>query len=94
VIPLIIGVILAYFIVDCFITVFEMTIDTIFLSFCEDCEQNNGIDRPFYMSRQLMEVMMDLKHAAGGEFKFNRELGQNLEAGGKPTIPPNWKFSG
>jgi hypothetical protein len=71
-----------------------MTVDTVFISFCEDCEENNGTDRPFYMSRELMEVMQEMKHVAGGEFKFNREMGKNIEAGKKPTIPVEWKFSG
>lgn len=31
-----------------------MAIDTIFLCFCEDCEQNDGISKPYYMSRGLM----------------------------------------
>lgn len=67
-----------------------MTIDTIFLCFCEDCEENNGVDKPYFMSRKLMEVFMELKHAAGGNFDFN---GQSVEAGSKPTVPIGWKFS-
>jgi len=31
-----------------------MAIDTIFLCFCEDCEQNDGLNRPYFMSRGLM----------------------------------------
>lgn len=34
-----------------------MAIDTIFLCFCEDCEVNDGITRPYYMSRSLMELV-------------------------------------
>lgn len=34
-----------------------MAIDTIFLSFCEDCERNDGSeDRPYYMSERLMQL--------------------------------------
>lgn len=32
----------------------QMCIDTLFLCFCEDCERNDGINRPYYMSRGLM----------------------------------------
>lgn len=31
-----------------------MIIDTIFICFCEDCEKNDGISRPYFMSRGLM----------------------------------------
>lgn len=40
-----------------------MTIDTIFICFCEDCEQNDGITRPYYMSRSLMEFIQNSKKA-------------------------------
>lgn len=36
-----------------------MTIDTIFLCFCEDCEVNDGITRPYFMSRNLMEIIYE-----------------------------------
>lgn len=38
-----------------------MTIDTIFLCFCEDYEYNDGMDRPYYMSRGLMEFVETTK---------------------------------
>lgn len=40
-----------------------MTIDTIFICFCEDCEHNDGITRPYYMSRSLMEFIQNSKKA-------------------------------
>lgn len=40
-----------------------MTVDTIFLCFCEDCETNDGISRPYYMSRGLMEFVQNSKKA-------------------------------
>ena len=33
---------------------FQITIDTIFLCFCEDCERNDGVSKPYYMSKNLM----------------------------------------
>lgn len=44
---------------DCF----QMTIDTIFICFCEDCELNDGISKPYYMSRGLMEFVQNSKRA-------------------------------
>lgn len=38
-----------------------MTIDTIFLCFCEDCELNDGIASPYFMSRNLMEFVQNSK---------------------------------
>lgn len=40
-----------------------MTIDTIFICFCEDCERNDGISRPYYMSRGLMQFVQNSKKA-------------------------------
>lgn len=53
--------IFAFLVCHCFLTVYEMTIDTIFLCFCEDCERNDGISRPYYMSRGLMEFVQNSK---------------------------------
>jgi hypothetical protein len=36
------------------ISPFQMAIDTIFLCFCEDSERNDGISKPYFMSRGLM----------------------------------------
>lgn len=38
-----------------------MAIDTIFICFCEDSEQNDGISKPYYMSRNLMEFVENSK---------------------------------
>ena len=90
-IPVVVTVIFAYLIIDCFMTVFEMTVDTIFVCFCEDCEINDGMTRPFFMSRGLMEVMQELKNTAGGTFNFNRP-NPGGEAGQPMVVPAGWKF--
>lgn len=33
---------------------FQMIIDTIFICFCEDCDINDGQERPYFMSKDLM----------------------------------------
>ncbi|KAJ6645857.1 Choline transporter-like protein 1 [Pseudolycoriella hygida] len=53
----------AYLVSHCFISVYEMTIDTIFICFCEDCELNDGISKPYYMSRGLMEFVQNSKRS-------------------------------
>lgn len=42
-----------------------MTIDTIFICFCEDCDRNDGITRPYYMSRSLMQFVQNTKKSLG-----------------------------
>jgi solute carrier family 44 protein 1 (choline transporter-like protein) len=34
-----------------------MAIDTLFLCFVEDCQRNDGIRRPYFMSSGLMEFV-------------------------------------
>ncbi|XP_055609417.1 choline transporter-like protein 1 [Uranotaenia lowii] len=62
-VPIILVGIFAYLVAHCFMTVYEMTVDTIFLSFCEDCETNDGINKPYFMSRGLMEFVQNSKKA-------------------------------
>lgn len=105
-IPIVLSVILAFLIIHCFMTVYEMTLDTIFICFCVDCEQNDGQSRPYFMSRKMMETMIELKGAAGGEFTnfgaFKHvdasaqpmmPYGQVENGQTRPMIPPNYQFS-
>lgn len=62
-VPVVICGVFAFLVCHCFLTVYEMTIDTIFLCFCEDCERNDGIERPYYMSRGLMEFVQNSKQS-------------------------------
>lgn len=51
-------IIFSYCVATMFIGIYEMTIDTIFLCFCEDSERNDGsCDKPFFMSKRLMKFM-------------------------------------
>jgi uncharacterized membrane protein YeaQ/YmgE (transglycosylase-associated protein family) len=88
-IPLTIGIIFAFLIAHCFLSVFEMTVDTIFICFCIDCEENDGITRPYYMSEGLKKVMCEMKEVAGGGFTFGPE-GQFLRQQQPGTIEGNF----
>lgn len=66
-IPIIVCGLFAFLVCHCFLTVYEMTIDTIFLCFCEDCERNDGITRPYYMSRGLLEFVQNSKQTLDAE---------------------------
>ncbi|XP_043802926.1 choline transporter-like protein 1 isoform X2 [Apis laboriosa] len=62
-IPIALAGVFAFIVAHCFISIYEMIIDTIFICFCEDCEKNDGINRPYFMSRGLMEFVENSKKA-------------------------------
>ncbi|CAG9810628.1 unnamed protein product [Chironomus riparius] len=66
IVPMIVGCIFAFFIAHGFIMVFEMTIDTIFISFCIDLEENDGQTKPYYMSESLKNIITEMKEKSGG----------------------------
>nr|XP_040569500.1 choline transporter-like protein 1 [Lepeophtheirus salmonis] len=55
--PVGLGGIFSYIIACCFISVYEMAIDTTFICFCEDCEMNNGESKPYFMNVSLMNFV-------------------------------------
>ncbi|XP_057661357.1 choline transporter-like protein 1 isoform X2 [Diorhabda carinulata] len=67
-VPITLSGLFAYFVSHCFMTVY-MVIDTIFLCFCEDCEKNDGENRPYFMSRGLMEFVENSKRALDSKKK-------------------------
>ncbi|XP_076171666.1 choline transporter-like protein 1 isoform X2 [Ptiloglossa arizonensis] len=62
-VPITVAGVFAFLVAHCFISIYEMVIDTIFICFCEDCEKNDGIGRPYFMSRGLMEFVENSKKA-------------------------------
>lgn len=70
-VPVIFSMIFASLIIHCFLSVYEMTVDTIFLCYCEDSDQNDGCLKPFFMSDDLKRVMKRLEIA--GERSDDRE---------------------
>lgn len=49
--------VISFVITSLFMYVYDMTIDAIFLCFCEDCERNDGsTERPYYMSNSLQKL--------------------------------------
>ncbi|ETN75733.1 hypothetical protein NECAME_03705 [Necator americanus] len=48
----------SYFVADLFFDVYEMAVDTTFICFLEDSEQNDGSpEKPFYMSKNLQNIL-------------------------------------
>ncbi|XP_046356995.1 choline transporter-like protein 1 [Haliotis rufescens] len=63
----------AFAIAHCFMLVYEITMDTIFLCFCEDCEENDGVTKPYFMSKNLMLFVNNVnKDAENREAKKNK----------------------
>ena len=61
--------------------VFEMTVDTIFISFCIDLEENDGQTKPYYMSESLKNIIMEMKEQSGGTLVFGPKGGEGIERG-------------
>ena len=52
-------VLFSYWITSVFLSVYDLTLDTIFLCFCEDQQRNNGRDRPYKSSAKLQKFMRE-----------------------------------
>ncbi|KAK3091614.1 hypothetical protein FSP39_021199 [Pinctada imbricata] len=61
--PISVACAVGFVVSHCFLLVYEITIDTIFLCFCEDCERNDGQQKPYYMSKDLMKYLSDSNKA-------------------------------
>ncbi|PVD23520.1 hypothetical protein C0Q70_16792 [Pomacea canaliculata] len=55
--PITLASIVAYIIASCFLGVYEMIIDAVFICFVEDCEMNDGVSKPYFMSMGLMKFL-------------------------------------
>ena len=64
--PVLIAACFSYLTAHCFIAVYGMAIDTIFLCFCEDSARNDGITRPYYMSKVADLRILRLLQIIGG----------------------------
>ncbi|GBN50088.1 Choline transporter-like protein 1 [Araneus ventricosus] len=63
-IPVAISCVFAFLCCHCFLSVYEMAIDTLMLCFCEDCQMNDGITRPYFMSKSLMTFVENSRRNA------------------------------
>lgn len=56
-VPLILVGLFSYTVANAFVTLFEMSVETIFMCFCEDCERNDGSEaRPYFMTETLRKI--------------------------------------
>lgn len=58
IVPIVVIIIGAYIITDCFFSVYEMAVDTLFLCFLEDLEKHDGTaEKPYFMNKNLMKIL-------------------------------------
>ncbi|KAJ8339824.1 hypothetical protein SKAU_G00344570 [Synaphobranchus kaupii] len=66
VLPLLIVCLFAFLVAHCFLSIFEIVVDVLFLCFAVDTKYNDGSPgREFYMDKALMEFVESSKKAAG-----------------------------
>ncbi|XP_066973400.1 choline transporter-like protein 1 isoform X2 [Macrobrachium rosenbergii] len=86
-VPVLLAAVFTFFIAHCFISVYEMTIDALFICFCEDCEMNDGLQKPYFMSKGLMKLVENSKKAI--EALEAREKEQQQQAWTTNVVQPN-----
>jgi choline transporter-like protein 2/4/5 len=57
ILPVLLAAILGYAVADIMLGVYNITVDTLLACYCMDREENNGADKPYYMSDNLASVM-------------------------------------
>ncbi len=64
-----------------------MTIDTIFLCFCEDSKHNNGKDKPYFMSDAFMKYMSSNASNKPAETAAAQPAAEKPASGSKDAPP-------
>ncbi|KAJ8000895.1 hypothetical protein DPEC_G00185140 [Dallia pectoralis] len=85
--PLLIVCLFAWLVAHCFLSVFEVVVDVLFLCFAVDTKHNDGsLGREYYMDKALMEFVEDSRKMAGlkrpGGVGDNREMTPMTGGGG------------
>eukprot|EP00106_Octopus_bimaculoides_P014400 XP_014781842.1 PREDICTED: choline transporter-like protein 1 [Octopus bimaculoides] len=79
-IPVLLVCVFAYILASCFMSQYEMVIDTLLLCFCEDVEINDGsAEKPYYMDTSLMKFV----NGASKKLNESRQTGEKEEAAEK-----------
>ncbi|CAG0879319.1 unnamed protein product [Cyprideis torosa] len=65
--PIAIAAVFALLVAHCFLSIYEMAIDTLFICFCEDSARHDGEKQPYFMSKSLMEFVENSKRAMAAQ---------------------------
>ncbi|KAL3136904.1 hypothetical protein ABBQ32_006512 [Trebouxia sp. C0010 RCD-2024] len=84
--PILVSLLVGYTVAQCFFNVYEMAIDTIMLSFCEDCESHNGTPQyaPLLLlgaigKQVLVKERKKSKKEEEAQVTRNKEVNRNKE---------------
>ncbi|KAM9329631.1 choline transporter-like protein 1 [Gastrophryne carolinensis] len=87
VLPLIIVCLFAFLVAHCFLSIYEMVVDVLFLCFAIDTKYNDGSPgKEFYMDKVLMEFVEDSRRSMKGNGAESRELKPMVGADKEMTI--------
>lgn len=81
-IPVLILMFVAFVVASAFMSVYHMGVDTIFICFLDDLSRNNGVDRPYFMTKSLQRLMGVSNKVKPGDVQLD-DLENN--DGGKPA---------
>ncbi|XP_006005756.1 choline transporter-like protein 3 [Latimeria chalumnae] len=82
VIPLLLVSFFSYLVAHCFLSVFEMVVDVLFLCYAVDLETNDGSpDKPYFMDKELMKLINKSNEAAVEIANKNKVKTRNHEDG-------------
>lgn len=88
-VPVALVTIFSFLVAHCFLSIYEMVVDTMLLCFCEDCKLNDGSpEKPYFMSNSLMKYVKNSSKA----LKNRRQM----EKGGNASEeqpPPDYELS-
>ncbi|XP_035698826.1 choline transporter-like protein 1 isoform X3 [Branchiostoma floridae] len=80
-VPILVICVFAFFIAHCFLSVYEMVVDTLLLCFCEDCRINDGSPgREYYMDKSLLEFVENSSEALKNLDKKKKKETANANA--------------
>ncbi|XP_070501969.1 choline transporter-like protein 1 [Chironomus tepperi] len=75
------GITYIIYVVHSFTSIFEVTVDTIFVCISIDFEENNGTDKPYFMSDNLHKIMLEIRE----ETRASKDCEDETENGIKTT---------
>uniref|UniRef100_A0A8C7I5D2 Choline transporter-like protein n=1 Tax=Oncorhynchus kisutch TaxID=8019 RepID=A0A8C7I5D2_ONCKI len=92
VLPLIIVCLFAFLVAHCFLSIFEIVVDVLFLCFAIDTKYNDGTPgKEFYMDKALMVIYVKIWHTGGILLKWEiicvSILDKNINATCKVLVP-------
>jgi len=84
-VPVALVTLFSYLVAHCFLSIYEMVVDTMLLCFCEDCKLNDGSpEKPYFMSDSLMKYVKNSSAA----LKTRRQMQTAPE-----DPPPDYEMS-